>query len=76
LLEYRRAHAVTLLRREKRNSKTRRASCGKRAPVALHPLLLSGGTDLAATVAVAVAVWLAESVTRTTSVTPPVAPAV
>jgi hypothetical protein len=28
------------------------------------------------TVTVAVAVWLAESVTRTTSVTPPVAPAV
>ncbi len=58
------AHAVVLLRREKRSGKTSKASCGKRAPVALHPLLLSEGTDLAVTVTVAVAVWLQRTVER------------
>jgi hypothetical protein len=35
-----------------------------------------GVVELAVTVTVAVAVWFAESVTRITSVTPPVVPAV
>ena len=45
-------------------------------PVVPQPPPLLGGAELDVTVTVAVAVALAESVTRTTSVTPPVLPAV